>query len=188
MNTSSIIEFIREELQRLFNQFDGWFDEPAARRAYQPAGGGWSINQILEHVGLTNHYLLILIRKGRDGALRKAAAVDAAAATAGYAFDAARLREISVPDAFAWHRPDHMEPRGELAPQQVRALLKAQLAECLDVLAALPNGEGALYKTTMTVNGLGKLDVYEYLYFLGQHGERHLVQMAGVKEEAISEE
>ncbi len=171
-------------LERTFAGLDGWFDEPAALRAYRPAGGGWSVDQILEHVALTNHYLLILIRKGRDGALRKAAAVDVAAATASYSFNTARLREIAVPGTFAWHRPDHMEPRGELVPEQVRALLKAQLAECLDVLAALPNGEGALYKTTMTVNGLGKLDVYEYLYFLAQHGERHRVQMAGVKEEA----
>jgi 1,6-anhydro-N-acetylmuramate kinase len=120
--------------------------------------------------------------------LRKAAAVDVAAATAEYSFDAARLREIGVPGTFAWHRPDHMEPRGEITPQQARALLKSQLAECLDVLAALPDGEGALYKTTMTVNGLGKLDVYEYLYFLARHGERHLVQAAGVKQEARNQE
>ncbi len=182
------ILIIRAALESAFDGLDGWFDEPEAVRAYQPAGGGWSVNQILEHVALTNHYLLILIRKGRDGALRKAAAVDVAAATAGYAFDPERLREIGMPGTFYWHRPDHMEPRGEAAPRQVRELLKAQLAECLSVLAALPDGEGALYKTTMSVNGLGKLDVYEYLYFLARHGERHRAQMAGVKEAARREQ
>jgi hypothetical protein len=29
----------------------------------------------------------------------------------------------------------------------------------------------------MTVNELGKIDVYEYIYFLGQHGQRHIIQM-----------
>jgi 1,6-anhydro-N-acetylmuramate kinase len=169
---------IRTALETAFAGLDGWFDETEAVRAYRPANGGWSVNQILEHVGLTNHYLLILIRKGRDGALRKAAGVDVAAVTADYAFDPARLRDIGVPGTFSWHRPDHMEPGGEVAPESVRALLKVQLAECLGVLAALPNGEGSLYKTTMNVNGLGKLDVYEYLYFLARHAERHLVQLA----------
>jgi hypothetical protein len=177
---------IRTALETAFAGLDGWFDETEAVRAYQPADGGWSVNQILEHVGLTNHYLLILIRKGRDGALRKAVQPEAAATTENYAFDPARLREIGVPGTFYWHRPDHMEPGGEVAPEPIRALLKIQLAECLDVLAALPDGEGALYKTTMNVNGLGKLDVYEYLYFLARHAERHLVQMAGAKHSAYA--
>jgi hypothetical protein len=34
-----------------------------------------------------------------------------------------------------------------------------------------------LHKTTMTVNDLGKIDVYEYIHFLAQHGQRHLAQM-----------
>ncbi|MBN8787104.1 MAG: hypothetical protein J0I84_08435 [Terrimonas sp.] len=41
----------------------------------------------------------------------------------------------------------------------------------------MKNGEGVLYKTTMTVNDLGKIDVYEYIYFLAQHGQRHVTQM-----------
>ncbi|MFD2784716.1 hypothetical protein [Hymenobacter rubripertinctus] len=30
----------------------------------------------------------------------------------------------------------------------------------------------------MSVNGLGKIDVYEYRYFLAQHGQRHLTQLS----------
>jgi hypothetical protein len=169
---------IRTALETAFAGLDEWFEEPEAVRAYRPANGGWSIGQVLEHVALTNHYLLILIRKGRDGARRKAAQPEAAATMAHYAFDGERLREIGVPGTFAWHRPDHMEPGGQVTPAQVWELLKIQLAECLDVLAALPDGAGGLFKTTMTVNGLGKLDVYEFLYFLARHAERHRVQMA----------
>jgi hypothetical protein len=29
----------------------------------------------------------------------------------------------------------------------------------------------------MSVNNLGKLNVYEYVYFLAQHARRHLTQM-----------
>jgi hypothetical protein len=59
----------------------------------------------------------------------------------------------------------------------VRARLQEQLAECLVWLDQLGQGAGILYKTTMTVNDLGKIDVYEYLYFLAMHTRRHLMQM-----------
>ena len=60
---------------------------------------------------------------------------------------------------------------------EIEARLKGQLAQCLDHLWQMPNGEGMLYKTTMTVDNLGKIDVYQYLYFLAQHIRRHVGQM-----------
>ena len=35
----------------------------------------------------------------------------------------------------------------------------------------------------MTVNDLGKIDVYQYLYFLAQHAKRHVGQMEKVEAE-----
>lgn len=52
-------------------------------------------------------------------------------------------------------------------------MLEAQVRQ----LGRLKNGEGLLYETTMTVNDLGKLNVYEYIYFLSKHAERHIRQM-----------
>jgi len=42
------------------------------------------------------------------------------------------------------------------------------------------NGEGSLCKVRMSVNELGKIDLYQWLYFLAQHARRHLDQMEGV--------
>jgi hypothetical protein len=41
----------------------------------------------------------------------------------------------------------------------------------------LAHGEGLLYQATLLVNELGKLNVYEYIYFLVQHARRYLTQM-----------
>ena len=60
-----------------------------------------------------------------------------------------------------------------------------QLTECLDWLDQLSQGAGILYKTTMTVNDLGKINVYEYLYFLAMHIRRHLMQMNQIKQEMM---
>jgi hypothetical protein len=41
----------------------------------------------------------------------------------------------------------------------------------------LQNGEGLLVFTNMSVNNLGKLDIYQYIYFLTKHIERHIRQL-----------
>jgi len=35
----------------------------------------------------------------------------------------------------------------------------------------------------MNVNGLGKLDVYQFIYFLALHVRRHLQQLEGILED-----
>lgn len=121
MDIKDIIIEIKDFLELTFKSIDLWFDKDAELRSYKPQNGGWTIDQILEHIGLTNHFLLILIDKGTNKAL-------------------------------------------------------ANISK-LDINEELKNGEGVLYKTTMTVNDLGKIDVYEYIYFLAQHGQRHITQM-----------
>ena len=135
--------------------------------------GGWTIEQILEHIGLTNHFLLILIDKGTKKALTNAANLDLAEELGKYVFNRDKLTEVGLHSSFSWMRPEHMQPNGQKNLVEVREQLKTQLKQCLDSLEKLKNGEGVLHKTTMTVNNLGKIDVYEYLYFLGQHCMRH---------------
>jgi len=168
---------IKGQLTNSFAHIDAWFDKEEAVREYQPRGGGWSVNQILEHIGLTNFFLLKLIRRGTQKALLNTRNLDLNTELAAYEFHREKLTEIGIHRSFDWIRPEHMEPRGEKSLSEVRQQLYEQLAECLDCLEQLSHGKGVLYRTTMTVNGLGKIDVYEYLYFLAQHGQRHITQM-----------
>ncbi|WP_167670240.1 DinB family protein [Paenibacillus tianmuensis] len=159
-----------------------WFDLSSELLSYKPSVG-WSIEQILEHVTLTNHYLLILIRKGKKKAKDLSSKVDLNQAITNYQYSLGELEKIAVHKSFEWIRPEHMEPKGEKPLSEVKALLKEQINECKGILNEIPNGEGTLYKTTMTVNDLGKIDVYQYIYFLCQHAKRHISQMQNVQEE-----
>ena len=177
---------IAETSQRLtsaFDQLDRWFAAPAPLRGYHPANGGWTVDEILEHVALTNHYLLILIEKGAAKALKNVHGLDLATELATRQSARARLDEISQPGAFAWMRPDHMAPQGLKPGSEVAATLRQQLQQCLAVLGRLPNGEGVLHRITMTVNELGRMDVYDFVYFLAKHAERHLAQIASIATE-----
>jgi hypothetical protein len=73
-----------------------------------------------------------------------------------------------------------MEPTGVPTAAEVRARLRGQVVECLDLLGQLGQGKGALCRVRLSVNGLGKIDLYQGLSFLTQHARRHLQQMQAV--------
>ena len=186
MNIELLIAEIRSLLNTTFVAIDECFSMDERTRSYQPASGGWSINQVLEHVSLTNHFLLILIEKGAKKAIINVEKMNLVEALRAYSFHRAKLEEVGKHQSFQWIRPEHMEPKGEKSMAEIQQLLKNQLKQCLDTLDKLPNGEGALAKTTMTVNDLGKIDVYEYIFFLAQHVQRHLMQIEKIRLECES--
>ena len=177
MKVQEIISEIADKLNSTYNSIDKWFEKEESLRDYKPSSHAWSVNQILEHIVLTNHFLLILIDKATRKALQNSSQVEQGIALQEYNFQRSKLDEVGLHKSFEWIRPEHMEPKGERSLMEIRTELKSQFKRCLEVLEKLPNGEGAFYKTTMSVNNLGKIDVYEYIYFLAQHGQRHVTQM-----------
>ena len=183
MQPAVLIPEINQILVSAFSQLGDWFDAPSPLRAHRPLAGGWSIDEILEHVALTNHYLLILIEKGATKALKNHHNLDLATELSAQQFDRTKLDQIGQHRSFPWVRPEHMEPKGAIPSAEVATTLREQLRQCQQVLSRLPNGEGVLYRTTMSVNGLGKIDVYEFVYFLAKHAERHVTQIKKVAAE-----
>ena len=177
MNITSYIQDIQVHLIQTHARVFDWFHEPTAVKHYRPVDQGWTIAEILEHIALTSHYLLILIDKGTDKALRNVQGRVLSEVLDEFDYQLDRLHGIGRHKSFPWIRPEHMEPKGEKSELDIKAELISQLQRCLAQLDRLKNGEGLLYETTMTVNQLGKLNVYEYIHFLSQHAERHLQQM-----------
>jgi len=174
---------LRRDVIRTFAVVDEWFDKEDCLHRFKPPTGGWSTGEILEHITLTSHYLLILIDKGADKCMKLTNNETLADALRDYSFIHPKLEAIGEHKSFMWDRPEHMEPTGAKPLADVRRDLRDQLDRCLCTLELLKNGEGVLYKTTMTVNDLGKLDVYQYIYFLSLHARRHVTQMKAIEEE-----
>jgi hypothetical protein len=182
MTVKKTIQFIEQELSRTLIDYYSWFDIKPELLSFR-SKVGWSIEQILEHVTLTNHFLLILIRKGKKKAKDLAITINLNQVVSTYEYNLGVLEQIDKYKSFVWIRPEHMEPVGDKTISEIKRILEEQLNECKEILKEIPNGEGILYKTTMTVNDLGKIDVYQYIYFLCQHAKRHISQMQSVKEE-----
>ena len=160
-----------------------WFDETEQVKKYRPTDNGWTIAEILEHIALTSHFLMILIGKGADKAMYNANNLQLEEIKNEFDYDLSRIDKIGIHKSFEWIRPEHMEPKGEKTEQEVQGEIISQLIRCLNHLEKLKNGEGLLHKTMMTVHELGRINVYEYIYFLSKHAERHISQMVENKKE-----
>jgi hypothetical protein len=171
---------VHDALCAILAQVDAWFDRGEALRRFKPMSGGWSVDQVLEHITLTNHFLMLTLRKWVTIAEQRARRGDAIPEGES---DLARLEVIGQRGSFGWERPEHMEPTGVPSSAEVRTRLRQQVAECLILLERIGGGVGALCRVTMTVNALGRIDLYQWLYFLAQHARRHLQQLAAIEAE-----
>lgn len=178
----NVIQAVREALLTNFRELDQWFEKEPALLDFKPDRDQWSIREVLEHITLTNYFLLLIINKSTRRALERKKTGHTVVLPADYAN---KLEQIDVigSKSFGWVRPEHMEPTGLKNMSEVKALLKQQYAQCMYNLSLLKNGEGVLVFTNMSVNQLGKLDIYQYIYFLTKHIERHIRQMQRLRKE-----
>ncbi|MEX6691093.1 DinB family protein [Danxiaibacter flavus] len=174
---------IKDEMFITFNDVMKWFNAGDAMMQYRPANGGWTIAEVLEHITLTNFYLLLLIRKAALKSLQHSMENDYRDMLQSYEFDWEKMQVVSNRDAADWTTPEQMIPSGTVAAGDIKATLRRQLVECLGLLDDLKKGEGVLQTTMMNVYGLGKIDVYQHIYFLVQHTKRHIGQMRAIRNE-----
>ena len=73
MTHARTVAIVQRSLIEVFADVDGWFERPVDERTFQPASRGWTIDQVLEHISLTNHFLMVTLRKAVEKAVRRAA-------------------------------------------------------------------------------------------------------------------
>jgi hypothetical protein len=178
MAYAGTIAIVRATLLDVFAEIDDWFERPPEMRTFRPSSGGWTINQVLEHVSLTNHFLMLTLRKAVERAIDRASRGELIHEGES---DLLRLETVGERGGFPWIRPEHMDPTGRATDSEVRMTLRTQLEDCLSLLARMSRGEGSLCRLHMSVNALDRIDLYQWLYFLAQHGRRHLQQMASIQ-------
>ena len=175
MKFEQTVERVRRELQETFASVDSWFDIEPQKRAFLPKSG-WSIDQVLEHIGLTNHFLMLTLEKQILIAEKRAQKMPLPDGES----DLDLLIPIGERGSFKWEHPEHMEPAGKSSSAEVRQQLTTQRDNCLDSLQRIKGGIGALVSITMTVNGLEKIDLYQWIFFITKHAQRHLQQMEAI--------
>lgn len=177
METHSVHSQVLAEIAAARDQVLPWWGCEAGLLHWLPPSGGWSVQEILDHITLTSHYLLKLIDKGARKSLKAKANGEILQLDPEYSLIPKSLDAAGDLSAFYWHRPEHMDPRIHPVAYESRGQFLEQMQECESLLNLLEGGWGHWCKTTMSVNNLGKLDVYQYIVFLCRHAERHCRQM-----------
>ncbi len=140
-----------------------------------PVNGGWSALEVLEHVALTDRFLLMLADKIARKSLARAAR--------GAAWPASRpsfahLEHIAGRE-LEWRAPEHMRPTGALELGTIARTLESDRAQAIALLEQCPDGLGTLHRIRMSVVGGedDRLELYQYLDVLRLHAERHARQI-----------
>jgi hypothetical protein len=176
MTIEKIISTIKADLDNVRSALLQCCDENLNILHYEPKNG-WSSLKVLEHITLTSHYLLIIIDKASQKAIQRAVFTPIPEDWDTYELLPNSLEKIGVHKSFQWARPEHMEPSGKVSLNEIKVRMLEQFDRCQHHLLMLRKGEGRLCKTTMSVNAIGKLDVYQYIYFLILHAKRHFTQL-----------
>lgn len=162
----------RKRLARHAEELAGWLVTPEPLWSWQPSAQAWSVAQVLAHVALTQHFLLLLI----DKLARKALAAHARGAALPTHPSSMQAIDRLAQREFHWDHPAHMTPVGAPSRDELALQLAEQTRRCLAHLDAAAHGEGALARTRMSVVD-AHLDLYQYLHLLDCHAARHLQQL-----------
>lgn len=176
----NVIVTVRNELIRSISGLDAWFDKEDTLMDQKPSSGSWSVRELLEGVMLTNRFLLDFIDKGYGKS------VHTHRTEVEELIQSYHLESEALLEAVNFKSPElirnHLTTRNTPLPV-VRREIREQLDRCLIHLELLHKGEGILYKTGMTVEGLGQLDIYQMIYFLALHVKCHLKELQKLMED-----
>ena len=140
-------------------------------RSQRPEPDCWSVAEVLEHLHRVERGISRLAAQGIDRARSQGVGPERSTESVLGALDDfgldRRTRRIEAPGP--------VSPRGELsAHQALEALRESRRA----LLTALSTGDGlALGEITHPHPLLGKLDLYQWVLFVGQHEARHADQI-----------
>lgn len=168
------IAALRARLADSFAQVSAWLDAPADTWARAPQDGGWSVGEIVEHVEITNGYLMRLCQKLYDTSMRRAERGET------WSEAPPRFEHLDrvAARSFRWPHPTHMAPTGTPSRDELRVRLDEQARTCDEWLARTADGRGTLHTIRLSLlEEDDRLDLYQYLYFLGLHMRRHLAQI-----------
>jgi len=98
---------VRNAINDTFEEIYPWFSQKPEVLNYRPVDHGWTIAEVLEHITLTSHFLLVVASNGSEKARKRAQNQ----CIEGSESDLTTLVIIGERGTFPWLRPEHMEPK-----------------------------------------------------------------------------
>ena len=162
------MDFVEEKRKELLQSFAG---VPGDRLTQHPAGGGWSVAQILDHLGNVESGVARLIAKRASRAREQGLGEEKSTESVMASFDQHRAKL----DTMKMESPTTVRPRDNVNIDE--ALVGLETSRVSLRTAAQEASGLSLAEIKHTHPLLGELDLYQWLIFLGQHELRHTRQI-----------
>ncbi len=142
--------------------------------AFRPAEGQWTIGEIAEHVAIVNDGFLRITHK----LLKQAEAAGKPARTV-LDLGPTSLTEAGEQNPTRFPAPERVHPSGTLA-------LADALAKMREVLDGFAAARPRIEATDLSDEGFphpafGPINAYQWMILLGEHQDRHRLQIEGIK-------
>ena len=161
-------DYVEEKRNELLQSFAG---ETRDRLTTHPSTGGWSVAEILDHLGIVESGIARLIAKRAGRARETGLGEEKSTESVLPSFDSHRTKL----DSMKMESPETVKPRANIDLNGVLQGLETSRAS-LRTAVATANGL-SLSEIKHTHPLLGELDLYQWLIFLGQHEVRHRKQI-----------
>jgi uncharacterized damage-inducible protein DinB len=146
---------------------------PYERWSERPAADSWSVAQVFDHLHLSEAGIARLLAKRIARAKEAGVGPERSAESVLHELDF-----FPVVDGPKRQAPEIVVPRPEARAPEVHDALRRSRG---DLHAALREGDGlALGEVTATHPGLGLINLYQWVLFVGQHEARHTRQVAEI--------
>ena len=178
MTIEKVILQIRRDLIRSISGLDAWFDKDHTLLELRAADGTKTVRELIEEVAGINRHLLGLIDQARTTAAKE----DLSEIPADeYCLMVEEINDALMGRPFEWQLSN--QPLTKPSLEEVRYEIREQLDRCLIHLELLMEGEGNPFKTDLSVANIGRLDVYQSIYFLALHVRRFLCELDAILED-----
>jgi hypothetical protein len=162
------MDYVEEKRKELLQTFTG---VPGDRLTRHPSNGGWSVAEILDHLGIVESGVARLIAKRAGRAREAGLGEEKSTESVLPAFDGYRARL----DSMKLQSPETVKPRADVDIKDALQGLESS-RQALRVAVATADGL-ALSEIKHTHPILGEIDLYQWIIFLGQHELRHRNQI-----------
>jgi hypothetical protein len=162
------MDYVEEKRKELLQSFAS---ETRDRLISHASTGGWSVAEILDHLGIVESGVARLIAKRAGRAREAGLGEEKSTASVLPSFDQHRAKL----DGMKMESPETVKPRANVDLNEALQGLETS-RESLRTAVATANGL-SLSEIKHTHPLLGELDLYQWLIFLGQHEVRHKKQI-----------
>jgi hypothetical protein len=170
-NIADIFEMIEKTHERFASSVSGLTEE---QEHYRPAPDRWTIAENAEHVSIVSHGLLKLTHK-----LLKRAEADPKPAKADLELPPLTMDDEGGLKPGKWQAPERVQPQGGVRVADA----VAHQSQTINDLFALKTRLEAVDMTEQTWDHpyFGPLTFYQWMLLLGEHEERHRLQIEEIK-------